>query len=164
MAQRYLIALGSNQRHQRFGAPERVLAAALLALDRTGLTLERASPVVRSVPLGPSRRRYANSAALDKTRLDPPAMLARLKNIERQFGRKPGGVRWTARVLDLDIVLWNGGAFSAPNLIIPHREFRTRAFVLTPTCAIAGTWRDPLTGLTLRHLHARLTRPRPAPR
>ena len=161
MAQRYLIALGSNQRHQRFGTPERVLAAALLALDRTGLTLERAGPVVRSAPLGPSRRRYANSAAMVKTRLDPPALLARLKTIERQFGRRSGGLRWTARVLDLDIVLWSGGAWAGPDLTIPHREFRTRSFVLTPARAIAGDWRDPLTGLTLRQLHARLMRPSP---
>lgn len=160
-AARYLIALGSNRRHLRFGAPERVLAAALLALDRKGLKLERAGPVVRSAPLGPSLRRYANSAALVKTRLDPPALLARLKTIERQFGRRQGGARWTARVLDLDIVLWSGGAFAAPGLIIPHREFRTRSFVLTPARAIAGTWRDPLTGLTLRQLHARLMQPVP---
>ena len=164
MVARYLIALGSNQRHVRFGRPEQVLAAALLALDRQGLTLERTGPVVHSAPLGPSRRRYANSAALLKTRLDPPALLAQLKTIERRFGRKPGGARWTARVLDLDIVLWSGGAFAAPGLTIPHREFRVRSFVLTPARAIAGTWSDPLTGLTLRQLHARLTRPRPAPR
>ncbi len=164
MTQRYLIALGSNQRHQRFGSPERVLAAALVAIDRNGLTLERAGPVVRSTPLGPSRRRYANCAALVKTRLDPPELLARLKTIERQFGRRAGGARWTARVLDLDIVLWSGGFWCSPSLTIPHPQFRRRSFVLTPSLPIVGNWRDPLSGLTLRHLHARLTRRRPAPR
>ena len=71
MEQRYLIALGSNMRHVRHGAPERVLAAALLALDRgkLKLKLKRAAPVLRSAPLGPSRRRYANCAALIKTSL-----------------------------------------------------------------------------------------------
>ena len=164
MTQRYLIALGSNRRHQRFGSPERVLAAALLAIDRNGLTLERAGPVVRSAPLGPSRRRYANSAALVKTRLDPLDLLERLKTIEAQFGRRTGGARWTARVLDLDIVLWSGGAWCSPSLTIPHAHFRRRSFVLTPLLPIAGSWRDPLSGLSLRQLHARLTRPRPAPR
>ena len=162
--QRYLVALGSNQRHHRIGPPERVLLAALLSLDRQGLKLERAGPLVRSVPLGPSRRRYANGAALVATGLHPAAMLARLKAIEVQFGRRRGGQRWTARVLDLDLILWSGGAFAAPGLTIPHPQFRSRAFVLGPACRIAGTWRDPLTGLTLNHLHARLTRRRPAPR
>ena len=157
MAQHYLVALGSNQRHQRFGSPERVLAAALLAIDHEGLTIERAGPVVRSAPLGPSRRRYANSAVLLKTPLDPPALLARLKTIEREFGRRSRGARWSSRVLDLDLVLWSGGVWCSPGLTIPHLQFRQRSFVLTPACAIAGTWRDPLSGLTLRQLRARLT-------
>jgi 2-amino-4-hydroxy-6-hydroxymethyldihydropteridine diphosphokinase len=161
VAQRYLVALGSNQRHQRLGSPERVLAAALLAIESAGLTIERAGPVVCSAPLGPSRRRYANSAVLVKTPLDPPAMLALLKVIERQFGRRTGGPRWMARVLDLDLVLWSGGAWFSPSLTIPHPQFRTRSFVLTPARAIAGIWRDPLTGLTLRQLHARLMHPVP---
>ena len=161
MVGRYLIALGSNQRHQQLGSPERVLAAALMAIERAGLTIKRSSPVVRSAPLGPSRRRYANSATLVETPLDPPALLARLKTIERQFGRRRGGARWSARVLDLDIVLWSEGAWCSPGLTIPLPQFRTRAFVLTPARAIAGTWRDPLSGLTLRQLHTRLMRCRP---
>jgi len=67
-------------------------------------------------------------------------------------------------VLDLDIVLWNGGAYAADDLVIPHPAFRIRAFVLVPAARIAGDWRDPLTGLTIRQLAARLTKPRPAPR
>ena len=158
MSQRYLIALGSNRRHQRFGPPERVLAAALAALDRKGLKLVASGPVVRSAPLGPSRRRYANSAAVVTSKLDPPAMLARLKHIETRFGRRRGGQRWAARVLDLDIVLWSGGMWVGPDLLIPHPQFRQRAFVLSPALAVAARWRDPVTGLTLRHLNARLQR------
>ena len=163
-SQRYLVALGSNQRHHRFGSPERVLLAALLALDQHGLTVKRAGPVVRSLPLGPSRRRYANGAALVETRLEPAAMLARVKAIEAQFGRRRGGQRWTARVLDLDLILWGGGAFASRDLTIPHLQFRERSFVLGPARRIAGDWRDPISGLMLKHLHARLTRRRPAPR
>jgi 2-amino-4-hydroxy-6-hydroxymethyldihydropteridine diphosphokinase len=108
--------------------------------------------------MGPSLRRYANSAAVIESSLAPAQLLTTLKEIERAFGRRPGGQRWSARVLDLDIVLWSGGSFAAAELIIPHRLFRTREFVLRPAAVIAGSWRDPLTGLTLRQLHARLTR------
>jgi 2-amino-4-hydroxy-6-hydroxymethyldihydropteridine diphosphokinase len=156
---RYLVALGSNVRHHRHGAPPQVLAAALARLDRGKLKLQASSPIMASAPLGPSRRRYANAAAIVRTRLEPSALLAKLQRIERKFGRRRTGARWGARVLDLDIVLWDGGAFSAPGLTVPHPAFRTRAFVLAPALAIAPRWRDPLTGLTLRHLHARLTRP-----
>lgn len=119
------------------------------------------SPALLTDPVGPSIRRYANGAAVIETSLEPLALLTALKRIERAFGRRAGGQRWSARVLDLDVVLWSGGPFAAPGLTIPHPLFRERRFVLGPALAIAGQWRDPLTGLTLRQLHARLTRPRP---
>lgn len=155
---RYLIALGSNVPHPRHGRPERVLAAALIALEQAGLAVDRAAPVMRSRPVGPSRRAYANGAALVATPLPPPDLLHLLKQVERSFGRKRGGQRWGARVLDLDIVLWSGGKWVSPGLSIPHRLFRDRAFVLTPTARIAPGWRDPDTAHTLRQLNARLTR------
>ena len=137
-----------------------MLAAALARLEHEGVTVLAAAPVIGTDPIGPSLRRYANSAALVETALDPPAMLALAKRIEGEFGRKSGGQRWTSRVLDLDLVLWSGGAFAAPALTIPHPLFRERAFVLTPAARIAPLWRDPVTGLSLRQLHARLTRRR----
>ncbi|MFO1254637.1 MAG: 2-amino-4-hydroxy-6-hydroxymethyldihydropteridine diphosphokinase [Sphingomonadaceae bacterium] len=164
MIQRYLIALGSNVRHRRFGPPERVLAAALGQLEARGIRIERAGPVIRSAPVGPSLRRYANSAALVTCSLEPDELLAQLKAIERSFGRRRGGRRWGSRVLDLDIILWSGGAWSSPGLTVPHTAFRERRFVLGPAAAIAPNCRDPLTGLTLRQLSARLTRPQPIPR
>lgn len=164
MAEHYLIALGSNQRHVRFGAPEKVLIAALAELDSKSVKVLSAARIIRSTPLGPSLRRYANGAALVKSKLSPPDLLARLKRIEHKFGRRRSGQRWSARVLDLDLVLWSGGAWSSAGLTIPHPEFRLRSFVLRPAAAIAPRWHDPLTGLSLRQLHARLTRPRPAPR
>ena len=164
MRQRYLIALGSNKRHHRHGRPARVLDAALAALADAGLVIEAAAPVLTSAPLGPSLRRYANGAALVVSELMPDELLHALKQIERQFGRRSGGQRWTSRVLDLDLVLWSGGAWSSPGLTIPHAAFRERDFVLAPAAALAPQWRDPLSGLSLRQLKARLTRPRPVPR
>lgn len=137
-----------------------MLEAALDCLAREGVTVLAASPVIETEPVGPSLRRYANSAALVATSLDPPQMLALTKRIERAFGRRPGGQRWAARVLDLDLILWSGGACIGPGLAIPHPRFRDRPFVLAPAAAIAPGWRDPATGLTLRQLHTRLTRPR----
>lgn len=164
MPQRYLIALGSNKRHRRHGAPERVLMAALAVLEGQGVRVKAAAPIMQSPPLGPSKRRYANSAAVIESNLSPEDLLILLKQIERDFGRRSGGQRWSSRVLDLDIVLWSGGYWSSPDLTIPHQSFRERDFVLAPARQIARAWRDPITGLSLNHLHARLTRPRSLPR
>ena len=148
----YAIAIGSN-RPGRHGAPEREVTAAIAALGR----VTAASPILRTAPLGPSKRRFANAVAILETDEPPPVLLRRLKAIERGFGRRRGRV-WGARVIDLDIVLWSGGSWGSPGLIVPHRHFRTRDFVLRPLAAVAPGWRDPVTGLSVRQLAARLRR------
>lgn len=153
----YVVAAGSN-RCGRHGRPAAEVAAAIAALKGRVM----ASPIVTSAPLGPSTRRFANAAALVETKAGPEKLLRRLKAIERRFGRRAGR-RWGARVIDLDIILWSGGAYEAPGLVIPHPAFRARAFVLGPMLALAPGWRDPLSGRTVRQLHARLTRPRAVP-
>lgn len=157
------MALGSNRRHGRHGAPERVIIAALAAMVDAGLEIVAISPILPTPPLGPGGRRFANAAALIETDDAPPALLRRLKAIERAFGRRRGR-RWGARVLDLDILLWTGGLWASRELSIPHREFRRRDFALFPLERIAPDWVDPLTNLAIRHLAARLRRTRPVDR
>jgi len=158
MTATYVIALGSNRRG-RHGAPADEVRAALNAVG--GVVI--ASPIVETAPIGPARRRFANAVAVIASDELPPALLARLKGIETAFGRRRGE-RWSDRVIDLDIVLWSGGAWSEPGLTVPHAAFRQRAFVLLPMVAVAGGWRDPVTGRSVRQLAAQLTRRAPAPR
>lgn len=146
----YAIALGSNRRG-RHGSPRQEVMA---AVDAIGDVVAR-SPVIETAPLGPSRRRFANAAILIESGGTPLQLLARLKQIERGFGRRRGR-RWDARVIDLDIILWSGGAWAGPGLIVPHPHFRQRGFVLRPLAVIAPGWRDPVTGRTIRQLAARL--------
>lgn len=153
----YAIALGSNRRG-RHGNPVQNVRAAAEAIGADHLSCIRATPA-----LGPAGRGFANAAAILESSLDPPALLARLKQTERAFGRRRGR-RWGPRVLDLDILLWSEGPFEDGGLVIPHPEFRRRSFVLDPLAEIAPDWRDPLTGLTVRQLRARLARPRPVDR
>lgn len=153
---RYAIALGANR-----ARPRAVIDRALEALASEGARVIARSHTIETDPLGPGSRRYANAAAIVETALDPPSLLAACKHIERGFGRRPGR-RWGDRPLDLDIVLWSGGAWAAEGLTVPHPAFRARAFVLEPLAEVAPGWRDPLTGLAIRHLLHRLRRPRPA--
>lgn len=159
----YVIGLGSNRRHARFGDPRQVLMAALAALESEDIEPVDASPIIASAPLGPSRRRFANAVALVASPLAPPEMLARLKAIEAGFGRRRGR-RWGERTLDLDILLWSGGAWADERLTIPHPAMTIRRFVLDPLRAIAPKWRHPLAGLTVRHLAARLAAAKPVDR
>lgn len=152
MPSSYVLALGSNRRGRHGGPADEVRAA----LDAIGGVVA-ASPLITTAPLGPSSRRFVNAAAVIDSGESPRDLLARLKAIEADFGRRRGQ-RWGERVIDLDIVLWSEGIWADDRLTIPHAAFRARRFVLDPLAALVPDWRDPLTGLTIRQLAARLTR------
>ena len=149
----YAIALGSNRRHIRHGRPAGVIAAAIARLD-ADFSLFDASPIILNKAVGGAGRDFANAVALVESDLEPRAMLARLKTIEREFGRRPGK-RWGERVLDLDLAAWSGGRFRSRGLTVPHPLLTEREFVLGPLAAIAPDWRVDL-GLTAPQLLSRL--------
>jgi len=154
----YAIALGSNRPHGRHGRPAGVVEAAIARLDED-FGLFDASPIVLNAAHGGAGRDFANAVALIESGDEPPAMLTRLKAIERAFGRRRGR-RWGPRVLDLDLALWSGGKWRSRRLTIPHSELGKRSFVLQPLAAIAPNWR--VAGrLTARHLAHRLARRAP---
>ena len=155
----YAIALGSNRR-SRHGSPSETLRAAMVALPGEAVAVSR----IRTTPaLGPAGRGFANAVLLLESELEPGALLLELKALERDFGRRAGR-RWGPRVLDLDIILSSDGFFEAPGLVVPHPSFRGRGFVLAPLAEIAPGWRDPVSGLTIRQLEARLSSRRPVDR
>jgi 2-amino-4-hydroxy-6-hydroxymethyldihydropteridine diphosphokinase len=148
----YAIAIGSNRPHGRFGRPPGLVESAIARLDEE-FGLFDASPIVLNAAHGGAGRDFANAVALVESALAPPAMLARLKALEREFGRRRGR-RWGPRVLDLDLVLWSGGKFSSRTLAIPHPRLASRSFVLQPLAAIAPAWR--VGALSVRQLAHRL--------
>jgi 2-amino-4-hydroxy-6-hydroxymethyldihydropteridine diphosphokinase len=150
----YAIALGCNRRG-RHGAPAVTVRAAAAAIGADRLSTIRSTPA-----LGPAGRGFANAVAIVPSDLDPPGLLARLKQVERDFGRR-GGRRWGPRILDLDIILWSEGCWAGAGLVVPHPSFRERRFVLEPLAELVPDWRDPVTGASVRRLLARLARARP---
>lgn len=159
MTHLYAIALGSNRRHVRHGRPAGVVAAAIARIDAE-FDLFDASPIILNKAVGGAGRDFANAVALVESALDPKAMLAELKALERDFGRR-AGKRWGERVLDLDLVAWSGGKFRTRGLTIPHARLGEREFVLGPLAAAAPEWRI-VGGLSARHLLSRLGKRRRA--
>lgn len=154
----YAIAMGSNRPHGRYGRPAHVVEAAIGELDRR-FGLFDASSIVLNSAHGGAGRDFANAVALVESDLEPMDMLAALKGVERDFGRRRGK-RWGPRVLDLDIALWSGGRFRSRRLTVPHPQIDHRTFVLGPLAAIAPGWR--VRGyLSARHMADRLARRRP---
>ncbi len=137
------IALGANL-GDRLGT----LREALRLLDaHPAIAVVAASSAWDTAPVGPpDQPRYLNAAAELRTTLGPAALLAVLLEVERALGRERTSTRWTARSIDLDIVLFGEYTVESPDLAVPHPRFRERAFVLLPLAEIAPTARDPVTG------------------
>jgi 2-amino-4-hydroxy-6-hydroxymethyldihydropteridine diphosphokinase len=96
-----------------------------------------------------------NGAVVGTTSLDAHALLERLLSIEQECGRtRPYG--GAPRTLDLDLILYGDAVIDEPGLIVPHPRFRERRFVLAPLAEIAESWRDPVSGKTIRELLNRL--------
>ena len=86
----------------------------------------------RSDAIGPAGQPdYINGAVQIETALTPETLLQQLQNIENAHGRKRT-VRWGARTLDLDILLFGDREIDTKTLTIPHRELAHRNFVLYP--------------------------------
>ena len=74
---------------------------------------------------------FLNGALAGETTLEPRALLQRIKEIERSLGRQDQE-RWAPRVIDIDILWWDGNEVRSDGLTIPHPEILRRPFVLEP--------------------------------
>jgi 2-amino-4-hydroxy-6-hydroxymethyldihydropteridine diphosphokinase len=160
-----VVALGSNMRHPRHGAPRQVLAAAVAALAEGGFQLLATASVRETAPLGPARRRFANGAALGLWSGKAEELLALCHAVERAFGRRRRR-RWGPRVLDCDVLLVEQEVVALSQgarrgLSLPHPGLHRRGFVLDPLAELWPDWRHPSFGLTVRQLGFRLARRRP---
>jgi 2-amino-4-hydroxy-6-hydroxymethyldihydropteridine diphosphokinase len=148
------LGLGSN-----LGDRRAHLEAALAALRaHPAVRVLTASDLVETDPVGgpPGQGRFLNAAARIETDLAPRDLLALLKQIERDLGRAAGGLRWGPRPIDLDLLLYDDLRLETGDLTVPHPRLQERRFVLKPLAQVAPDARDPVTGLTVRALLARL--------
>ncbi|MBD1914168.1 MULTISPECIES: 2-amino-4-hydroxy-6-hydroxymethyldihydropteridine diphosphokinase [unclassified Leptolyngbya] len=144
---RAAIALGSN-----LGDSHTILQSAIAVLDEIpGIQVNQISSFYRTAPLGPPQPDYLNACVLVSTYLSPEALLETLLEIEAQFGRVRHE-RWGPRLLDLDLLLYDGSVVDSPDLQIPHPRMHERAFVLVPLAEIASDWIVPVWERTVNEL------------
>jgi 2-amino-4-hydroxy-6-hydroxymethyldihydropteridine diphosphokinase len=99
---------------------------------------------------------FVNGAVKIRTYLDPEGLLARLRSIEKELGRKPTGTPFGPRVLDFDILLFEDLIIKTEHLTIPHPELHKRRFVLKPLADIAPDIVHPVLKETILTLLANL--------
>lgn len=144
------LALGSN-----LGDRANYLASARRALQHAGVQPRRLSRVAETDPVGiTDQPRFLNQVLEATTRLDPQALLATVKRIERELGRTPGP-RWGPREIDIDILLYGERVVDdEKGLHIPHPELVNRPFLLELLAEVEPTLRHPVTGKTISGLLA----------
>ena len=152
------LALGSN-----LGNREEYLAQARAVLVAFDIELVKASSIHETPALMPPGAPpewdvpYLNQVIAVRTHLGPLDLLAVLKHIEAELGRKPEA-RWAPREIDIDIVAYDDVVLVEDMLTLPHPQMDTRRFVLAPLAEIAPEWVHPVLGKHVRELLAELPR------
>jgi len=148
IAHQVYIGIGSNVGNKRENFFEAVNRLAKLPDTR----VIKESSLYESEPLGDARDWYVNGAVEIETKFKPDMLLKKFKNIERAMGRKKVKKRWGARIIDLDILLYDSAVVKKKDLRIPHPEMSTRKFVLIPLSEIAPQVVHPELGVTISEL------------
>ena len=128
------VGLGSNLEQ-----PVKQVKKARTAINHLEKVQEVAfSSLYQSLPMGPEDQPdYINAVLAVRTSLVPIALLRCLQQIENLQGRVRENQRWTARTLDLDMLLYGDQQIDIPDLQVPHYGIADRAFVLYPLYEIA---------------------------
>jgi len=81
---------------------------------------------------------FSNAALELHTDLTPEDLLVELKRLELALGRDPQGLRFGPRLVDLDILAFDGKCVTETDidLIVPHPRLQERRFALEPLAEI----------------------------
>ena len=148
VAHQVYIGIGSNAGKKR----ENFLEALTRVAKLPDTKIVKESSLYESEPLGDSKEWYVNGAIEIETRFKPDMLLKKFQSIERAMGRKKGKKRWGARIIDLDILLYDALVLKKKTLRIPHPEMHKRKFVLIPLSEIAPQVVHPELGVTISEL------------
>jgi 2-amino-4-hydroxy-6-hydroxymethyldihydropteridine diphosphokinase len=85
--------------------------------------------------------------------LKPQAILEKTLQIENEDFNRIRTEKWTARIIDIDILFYNDEVIKTDNLVIPHPHLHQRNFVLIPLMEIAGEMEHPILKETIEDLY-----------
>lgn len=130
------ISLGSNI------DPAKHLRAAVRSLREQFGELELSS-VYRSKAVGFEGEDFLNLVAGFDTNLSAHEVHRKLHEIEDQHGRTREGPRFSDRVIDLDLLMYDDLTIDDDDLHLPREEITQNAFVLLPLSEIAPELQHP---------------------
>lgn len=124
-----LLGLGSN-----VGDRRAQLQAAVDGLARAGVRPLACSSTYDTDPVGEvlDQPSFLNACVRVETAHEPLELLDAVKALERELGRRDGGVRHGPRAIDIDVLLLGDVELRDERMTLPHEQLLSRRFVLIP--------------------------------
>lgn len=147
------VGLGSN-----IGDRAAMMLRALDMLDeQTNLAVRLVSQFVETEPEGgpPNQNNYLNAAAEVCCETTATEMLKKMQSVENMLGRQRS-VKWAARTIDIDLLLFDEQIIKLPNLQVPHPLMHARKFVMGPMVEIAPDLIHPILTKTMTQILGQL--------
>lgn len=143
-----VLSIGSN-----IGKSRNIIDNALNLLISSGvLTNVATSSYYLTEPNGyQSQNWFLNISLSATTELDPYSLLFFIKSMEYQFGRIKTE-ELTDRIIDIDILFFDGLSINSKYLVLPHPRLHQRNFVLIPTIEIEPDLVHPVFQKSLQNL------------
>lgn len=136
------ISIGSN-----IDAEKNIRLAIRALQDHYGKLI--LSSVYESEAVGFDGDNFLNLVAGLNTEEDVYTVAATLRKIEDENGRDRSGPRFSSRIVDLDLLLYDNLIIKEDNLEVPRDEITKNAFVLLPLEEIAPQLIHPVSGKTM---------------
>ena len=112
------------------------------------------SSIYESEPVGFTGDTFYNLVVGFESDLDVKDVAKQLRQIELDHGRSRDSKKFSARTLDLDLILYGDLVIQDGRQQIPRDEIERYAFVLEPLAEIAGSLRHPVSHISYAELWA----------
>jgi len=107
------------------------------------------SAVYRSKSVGFDGHDFLNLVACFETEASPESICEEIERIHELAGRDRNDGKWSARSLDIDLLLYDDLVVDDKPVRIPRNDVLEYSFVLRPLAELAPEFRHPVTGKTM---------------
>lgn len=126
------LGLGSNLGNRE----ENLQKAVQILSDHPEITILKVSSFYETAPVGfTDQPDFINAVVKIETTLSPEKLLEFCLDAEKKLGRMRT-IRWGPRVLDIDILMYDGVTITGDDLQVPHPRMLEREFVIRPLAEI----------------------------
>ena len=145
-----ILLLGGNMGRRR-----RMLSSARNQIELQAGRMLQQSSLYETEPWGfEAGQNFLNQVLVVETERSPRDLLEVLLGIEKDLGREAArpGSGYSSRVIDIDILFYDGQIIDTPSLQVPHPQLHKRRFTLIPLREVAPDLLHPVLQKTTTQL------------